>query len=264
MQNFICLQEEDENNETDGIDFGDNANGGDGIDFGGDDIDFGDDNDGGAEIDFGDSGAAEIDFGVDDDGPVEPVTLDLDNVDTSAIVLEEGGIQGGVARDQEALTLLDNRRTRIQIVDELEELAGFLTQRLLETENASIKFNMAAGSGDGGQAHDAGSLRRLLASVEAMLAKLTAVKMQQLQMIRDSPSYADRLADTFKQKLRLKDKVVASIDVMQRRIDEAEQERLKGVEQIRLLQARVKEWAGEVEKDISKRYKGRKVTISGL
>ena len=31
--------------------------------------------------------------------------------------------------------------------------------------------------------------------------------MQQLQMIRGSPSYADRLADTIKQKLRLVDKV---------------------------------------------------------
>jgi hypothetical protein len=38
-------------------------------------------------------------------------------------------------------------------------------------------------------------------------SELTEVKMQQLQMIRGSPSYADRLADTIKQKLRLVDKV---------------------------------------------------------
>ncbi len=38
-------------------------------------------------------------------------------------------------------------------------------------------------------------------------SELTEVRMQQLQMIRGSPSYADRLADTIKQKLRLVDKV---------------------------------------------------------
>ena len=35
--------------------------------------------------------------------------------------------------------------------------------------------------------------------------------MQQLQMIRDSPAYADRLADTLKQKLRLKTKVITKV-----------------------------------------------------
>ncbi len=34
-------------------------------------------------------------------------------MDTSAIVVEDGGMSGGVARDTEALSLLDNRRTRL-------------------------------------------------------------------------------------------------------------------------------------------------------
>ena len=107
------FQEDDDepNNDIDiaeDIDFGDDAE----IDFGGegDAIDFGDDT---GEIDFGDSGA-EIDFGDDQEN------FDLDGVDTSTIVVEEGGMAGGVARNDEALSLLDNRRTRTIIVDELE------------------------------------------------------------------------------------------------------------------------------------------------
>ena len=107
------FQEDDDepNNDIDiaeDIDFGDDAE----IDFGGegDAIDFGDDT---GEIDFGDSGA-EIDFGDDQEN------FDLEGVDTSTIVVEEGGMAGGVARNDEALSLLDNRRTRTIIVDELE------------------------------------------------------------------------------------------------------------------------------------------------
>lgn len=105
----LDIKDDDEENAVDGeIDFGDGGE----IDFGGgDDIDFGGDE---AEIDFGDSGA-EIDFG--DGGEID---FDIEGVDTSTIVVEEGGMAGGVARDDEALSLLDNRRTRTLILDELE------------------------------------------------------------------------------------------------------------------------------------------------
>ncbi len=142
------------------------------IDFGGDDeIDFGDDGtvpsvtDGGDDdvIDFGDDGADVIDFG--DSGTEEAIDFDIENVDTSAIVVEAGGLAGGVARDEEALTLLDNRRTRALLLDELEELAGFLGQRLVETESASNKFSLS-GAGSNQQLQDADTLRQMLHNVE--------------------------------------------------------------------------------------------------
>jgi hypothetical protein len=134
-----------------------------------DSIDFGDSavpDDGGNEvdvIDFGDDVAdGEIDFG--DSGTEETIDFDIESVDTSAIVVEAGGLAGGVAREEEALTLLDNRRTRALILDELEELAGFLSQRLVETESAANRFSL---SGSGGQKlHDPDTLRRMLQSVE--------------------------------------------------------------------------------------------------
>jgi hypothetical protein len=141
------------------------------IDFGGDDeIDFGDDGpvppvtDGGDDdvIDFGDDGAETIDFG--DSGTEEAIDFDIENVDTSAIVVEAGGLAGGVARDEEALTLLDNRRTRALLLDELEELAGFMGQRLVETESAGNKFSLSGAGSQ--QLQDADTLRQMLHSVE--------------------------------------------------------------------------------------------------
>ncbi len=138
------------------------------IDFGGDDeIDFGDD---GAVpsatdddvIDFGDDGTDAIDFG--DSGTEEAIDFDIENVDTSAIVVEAGGLAGGVAREEEALTLLDNRRTRALLLDELEELAGFLGQRLVETESAGNKFSLSGAGSQ--QLQDADTLRQMLTSVE--------------------------------------------------------------------------------------------------
>lgn len=191
------VEEAEEGAEAE-IDFGEDDCGE--IDFGGDDnggeIDFGD-----GEIDFGDSGA-ELDFG---EGAGD-INFDIDSVDTSAIVVEDGGVAGGVARDEEALSILDNRRTRTLIVDELEELAGFLTQRLVEAEaEGGVRFSFAAGT----SSHDPTTLRRMVEAVERVEGALTELRMQQLQMIRDSPAYADRLADTLKQKLKLKEKVSA-------------------------------------------------------
>ena len=113
----VLLEDEDNVENDGGIDFGDGNDDGE-IDFGGGDddaIDFGDDAT--VEIDFGDDGA-EIDFAEADAGG--GIDFDIDGVDTSAIVVEEGGMAGGVAREEEALSILDNRRTRTLILDELE------------------------------------------------------------------------------------------------------------------------------------------------
>jgi len=52
-----------------------------------------------------------------------------------------------------------------------------------------------------------GHERAILEHCVYFRSELTELKMQQLQMIRGSPSYADRLADTISQKLRLLEKV---------------------------------------------------------
>ena len=181
----MVFEEKDEDNgapDSGGIDFGDDE-----IDFGGDEIDFGGDS--GAEIDFGD----ETEFG---ESPTDDAPIDFSAVDMSDIVVEEGGMAGGVARDEEALRLLDNRRTRAIIIDELEELRGFLEQRLVESAGEGSKYSLVSG---GGQESEA-SLRCMVGQVAAVLGTLTTAKMRQLQLIRGSPEVVGRLVDRLKAK----------------------------------------------------------------
>ena len=79
----------------------------------------------------GTSGGGEIDWGeivVDEDEGAAPDDIDWDIVDVAGddggvvITLEESGNEGGTARDSEALSILDNRKTRNLILDELHEL----------------------------------------------------------------------------------------------------------------------------------------------
>ena len=180
---LVFDDEEDDVKEDNQIDFGDGDEGG---------IDFGDD--GAGEIDFGDGG--EIDFG-DDGGEIDyQVSADIDfgDVDVSTIVIEEGGMAGGVAKHEEALRILDNRRTRALIIDDLEELSGFLTQRLSEKSSSGAKYNLVSSEDD----MDPATLKTMIHDVESVSSSLTDSKMQQLQMIRDSPAVVDRLVSKLK------------------------------------------------------------------
>ena len=77
-------------------------------------------------------GGGEIDWGEivvdEDEGAAAPDDIDWDIVDVAGddggvvITLEESGNEGGTARDSEALSILDNRKTRNLILDELHEL----------------------------------------------------------------------------------------------------------------------------------------------
>lgn len=239
---------DDEEGEDDGddgeINFGD-----DDIDFGAsDDIDFGNNDD---EIDFGDfesdyTGGQEIDY-----GEVE--------VDMSSFVIEEGGISGGVAKDEEALTLLDNRRTRCNIVDELEELSCFLAQRLAETTSSGSKFTLISDGVD----HDPETLKSMMLKVERILTRLNDRKMKQLQLIRSSPAVVDRLVDKLKGKLKMAEKVRLGSGDIEKRRDQICKDRLQHSKQLAVIQERTKELQSDLEADISQRYKGRRVNIMG-
>ena len=90
--------------------------------------------------------------------------------------------------------MLDNRRTRALILDELEELSGFLTQRLVEKSSSGAKYNLVSNEDD----MDPDTLKKMIAAVERITSKLTESKMQQLQLIRGSPAVVDRLVDKLK------------------------------------------------------------------
>ena len=87
------------------------------------------------DIDWGDlvieeSDTAEIDWGVGNDDDL-----------SCQIVLEDSGTSGGVATGNEAFCVLDNKRLRNLVLDELNELAVFCKTRCIELSSASQEKN---------------------------------------------------------------------------------------------------------------------------
>ena len=174
-----------------------------------------------ADIDWGD-----LDL-VDQSGNVE---IDWDNVEEinteenlKDIVIEESGVEGGVARGNDALSILDNRRTRNLILDELHELDAFYCQRLAETHSmeqggkGSI-FSIAGMSGKSDLVNDSKAINDALSNIQSMIKELTTGQIHHLQLVRSSPKYVDRLVDNLKQKLRFVDRcAVRNVDVREKR-----------------------------------------------
>jgi len=190
--------------------------------------------------------------------------IDFGDVDVSSlgIVVEEGGLAGGVARDEEALSILDNRRTRTLILDELEELAAFLTQRLAEKSSSSSKFSLISASSQ--EESDEETLSARLQSVESLIGKLSEPRMLQLQLIRSSPQVVTRLVEKLKGYLKMVEKVKRGrVDLENRRV-QAAKDRIEATKQLAIVTERTKDVKEELERDISSRYKGRPVNIMGV
>lgn len=240
------------NNE---IDFGgDNQE----IDFGGT-IDFADDLAGGVNLEVG-----EIDWGADGAAVEEQPEIDFSiSLEESGIVVEENGMTGGVARDEEAFTILDSPQYRDVVLDELYELQTFLKMRLYEL-SANDKVHIISMSLlDGFTDHDSKTVTNMLATVDIVITSLTTSLIQQLYQIKHSPKYVDILTNKLRHKLRAVEKLQTMQKVLKEKSIELKQQSVdlrptldKLIEQTKILQK-------QIESDISKRYKNRVVNIMG-
>lgn len=80
-----------------------------------------------ADIDFGDENVAVQDDGIIDWGDVgDPEVIADISLEESGIVVADSGLDGGVARGEEAFTVLDNPYHRDQLIDEVFEVCFFL------------------------------------------------------------------------------------------------------------------------------------------
>lgn len=255
------------------IDFGDNEGA----------IDFGDNAE---KIDFGDNGA-EIDFSINmesyditsqvntnsssSNGEEEFEIVSHDdlkssNFEESGIVVEQTGNNGGIAMGEEALSILDNPEIQEQIINNLMELSAFLKMRLYEMSSDS---NLLAVS----QMQDAPAVLQMqtLESVTTLndcinvaLDQLTNKKIQHLHNIKHSPKYIDILTANLTQKLTIIEKLQASKMVVEDKIKILQKE-IRSIEPIiKKLTENTKQLQREIEKDISKKYKGRVVNLIGL
>nr|CAI5827122.1 unnamed protein product [Callosobruchus analis] len=241
------------------------------IDFGGnDDIDFEINTDN--SIDFGDVGVNEdqnIDWGnldasEDDFEIVSHEDVDV-NLEESGIVVEKTGIDGGIARGEEALTILDNPKISSQIVNDLVEIHAFLKMRMYEMVNDTNLLAMT-------QMQDAPTILQMQTvesvtvmndCVNVVLEQLMNKKLLYLLNIKHSPRYVDTLTESLKQKLSVVERMKANQKLLDEKIKSMRDE-VRAIEPvIKVLIEKTKDLQKEIENDISKKYKGRPVHLVG-
>ncbi|XP_031556788.1 CDK5 regulatory subunit-associated protein 3-like [Actinia tenebrosa] len=239
---------------SNGIDFGDT---GDAIDWGGGG-DSGDGTENGG-IDWGDSGnddSAGIDWG--DSG----ITVDESAV--TEITVEDSG-EGGIAKGKDALTILDNTETRNMFLDEMMELQAFLSQRQAEWKSGSdvVAVNEFQAAPRIIQIQSRETIEKMAATITDVLSRLTTMRVQNLCLLKSSPRYVDRLAESLQQKLRLSEKLKTSCKRMVEKRNEAAEQQRELEPKLEVIRCKTKELKTQIAGEISKKYKNRPVNIMG-
>lgn len=223
------------------------------------------------EIDWGDGGADEIDFR--DDGGIDwgDSGISLSVEDNVKIEVEDSGQEnpdgenGGIAAGDEAQTILELTRTRNAFIDELLELQAFLQQRLFElkSEPDIITVNQFQSASDIIQSHTKESLGEMLAKVSDIMNDLSSRQMKNLYLIKSSQRYVDRIADSLLQKLQISEKLLNQVSVLKKKSKEAAETQIETLPKLEILVKKTKTLQGQIEKEISSRYKNRKVNVMG-
>uniref|UniRef100_A0A8C9SYI2 CDK5 regulatory subunit associated protein 3 n=1 Tax=Scleropages formosus TaxID=113540 RepID=A0A8C9SYI2_SCLFO len=230
-----------------------------GIDWGVLDSAKGDDT--GHTVEFGASAEDGVDWGITLEPSGDGIRYHGDT--PRAIVL--AGPEG-VARGEDALTLLETPATRNQFINELMELELFLCQRLSEMAEegnvvAMSQFQLAPSVI---QAQTTGRVQGMLGEVRALLEQLTSVRMQHLFMIQASPRYVERVSETLQHKLKQADILLLKRAALEERRQEALQEQARLEPRVDLLAERTRHLQTLIEADISKRYSNRPVNLMGV
>ncbi|XP_037547579.1 CDK5 regulatory subunit-associated protein 3 [Nematolebias whitei] len=235
------------------IDWGDLGTGADdlGVSAVGDGVDWGIS----LEPTSGDTGAGGIDWG---DSEATPVEIEIVDAGT--------GCPEGVARGEDALSLLENSQSRSQFIDELMELEVFLTQRIREMREEGDVVSMSqfqlAPSVIQKQTQE--HVRDMLSQVQDLLGRLTSLRMQHLFMIQASPRYVERVSEMLRQKLKQAEVLVLKAASMAERRQDTLQEQSMLEPRVGLLAGRTRELQKLIEADISKRYHSRPVNLMGV
>lgn len=230
-----------------------NHNNNEGIDFG-EEIDFGDD-----QVDLVEG---DIDWGEDESndevGGQEPIDFDV-SLEESGIVVEGGGISGGVAREEEAFTVLDGIRYRDQFLDELHELEAFLKMRLFEL-TAKTEFLAMLDEVVG---QDVDTVQAMLALVEVSLAKVQSPQLQYLHQVKHSGTYIDILAAKVQQKVTAIEKLRGTEAELKERAAKCQQDANELRPSLEKTIAQTKALQERIEGDVSRKYKNRVVNLMG-
>lgn len=238
------------------------------------------------EIDFGTSSesttsAEMIDFGECDLNAT--ITLETGDIDWGAeetaapageidfniqleeygIVVEGMGMDGGIAKGDQAYTILDSPNYRSKFLDEIYELEAFLKMRVFELNQLETSGNIMFSLMDNLSTHDNKSITKMLESISNILGEMLTERTRHLFQLKHSPKYADILANKLKQKLIAVDKIKVSKELLKDRSVDFLRQKIEVKPVLADMIGQTKILQGHIEKDISKRYKNRVVNLMG-
>jgi len=180
--------------------------------------------------------------------------------ETAGITLEDDGVEGGVARNEEALTVLENPEARNFFIDELLELEGFLSQRIDEKKSERANEMMLSSHGD---TLSIETLMKYVHSTNQVLQMFNENKTKQLLLVRESKRYTTRIADGLLQNIKLAKKLEYAAEEAARKhtVIQSEIESVKP--KIQILTKQSRELQTDLAKEISVKYNNRTVYITG-
>jgi hypothetical protein len=178
----------------------------------------------------------------------------------SEIVIEESGTTGGIATGDEAYLLLDNRRLRNVVLDELHELSAFCKMRANElSQEKSFVLNESLSSGE---EETAESWIGLHVDISSLIVQLNGPgALHKLHLVKTSSTFVNRIVSELHHKLDMAKRLRLQVAEVRVKRSEAltESNALRSscdrvVKKTSVLQ-------GQIEADLSKRYNNRKVNI---
>ena len=159
----------------------------------------------------------DLDTGGDIDWGSSPDEIDW--ADEMEIVEKDEVV--GIAKGNDALSILANVSTRSEFMDNLYELDGFLAQRIQE-QKESGEFQLHSIPTD--LQLSKSELQGMKNHVRATISLLDDVKTKHLLNIKSNPKYVHRLAESLQKKLTQADKCDISITVVHEKKEESERQ----------------------------------------
>lgn len=205
----------------------------------------------------------DIDWGAEE---TSPNTGEIDfniQLEEYGIVVEGMGMDGGIAKGDQAYTILDSPNYRTRFLDEIYELEAFLKMRVFELNQLESSGNIMFSLMDNLSTHDNKSITKMLESIDIVFGEMLSERTRHLFQLKHSPKYADILASKLKQKLIAVDKIKVSKELLKDRSVDFLRQKIEVKPVLEDMIAQTKILQGHIEQDISKRYKNRVVNLMG-
>ncbi|UJR34301.1 hypothetical protein I4U23_021704 [Adineta vaga] len=175
-------------------------------------------------------------------------------------------IDDGIARGNDALTLLENRQTYISFIHELHRIQSFLKQRLNEYHvNETILMTFIMQNAPSFiQKINENDLKTFLKNIDSIFTFISQRQLDRLFSMRDSYKFVDRLINSFQQKKISIERNRLQQKELQEKASNSSKEEQDLKEKLNLLISYTKQLKEQVAKEISvKKCQNRRINIMG-